>query len=207
MFNTEELYEKVGDLLLRRRGHRITRALLDKMMGRPGPIALQVMIDMHELEATVEQLQQETAELFPAILDAELAPMDGLLELLDALEQWEIPKGVCTSSRRPFAEKALSKFELTPRFDFVLTSDDVRRGKPAPDIYAAAASRWEVDPEEMMVLEDSQVGCEAAVSAGAFAIAVPGPHNANHQYPGAMHIAESLADPHIYSALQHGRAN
>lgn len=205
MFNTEELYEKVGDTLLRRRGHRISRQLLDRMMGRPGPVALQVMIDMHQLEATVEQLQAETTEIFPAILDAELAPMDGLFELLQTLEKMGLPKGVCTSSRRHFAERAMAKFNLLPRFDFILTSEDVAEGKPAPDIYLAAARHWGVPPGEVMVLEDSQIGCQAAVQAETFVVAVPGPHSVNHRYPGAKHIAQTLADPQIYAALRHGR--
>ena len=62
MFNTEELYQDVGAELLRRRGHAFTQELLDQMMGRPGRIALQCMIDRHGLDATVEQLQQLHSE-------------------------------------------------------------------------------------------------------------------------------------------------
>ena len=204
MFNTEELYERVGDTLLRRRGHRISRALLNKMMGRPGSVALQVMIDTHGLDATVEQLQQETAEVFPAILEAELAPMEGLLELLDELERRAIPKAVCTSSGRQFARQAMSKFELERRFDFILTGEDVNNGKPAPDIYQAAAAHWGVPAKALMVLEDSEIGCQAAVAAGAYAVAVPGPHNVDQQYPGAHYVADSLSDRQIYAALAAG---
>ena len=60
MFNTEELYEEVGGELLSRRGKQCTRELLDQMMGRPSRIALQIMIDFHQLDASVEQLQTDT---------------------------------------------------------------------------------------------------------------------------------------------------
>src|SRR5262245_22289269 len=93
MFNTEELYQEVGSELLRRRGYDFTQELLDQMMGRPSHIALQIMIDTHTLKATVEELLAETDEIFPDILRTRLAPMPGLLELLDALEQRKIPKG------------------------------------------------------------------------------------------------------------------
>src|SRR3982750_4267763 len=73
MFNTEDLYQEVGAELLRRRGHSFTQELLDQMMGRPSRVALQCMIDMHRLDATVELLQAETDELFPDILRARLA--------------------------------------------------------------------------------------------------------------------------------------
>ena len=162
MFNTEELYEEVGDVLLQRRGRRICRKLLDRMMGRPSPVALQAMIEFHALDASIEQLQRETAEVYPPILERGLRPMPGLLQLLDRLESACIPKAVCTSSRREFADKTLDVGGVSERFEFVLTADDVDQGKPAPDIYLAAAKHWGVEPQEMLVLEDSPIGCQAA---------------------------------------------
>ena len=202
MFNTEDLYVEVGSQILARRGKTFTRELLDQMMGRPTKVALQIMIDWHGLDATVEQLERETDELFPAVLDAKLAPMPGLLDLLDALQQAGIPKAVGTSSRRVFVESCLSRLGLQDRFQFVLTAEDVVHGKPDPEIYQTAAHRFGIACHQMMVLEDSQIGCQAAVAAGAFAVAVPGDHSRNHCFDGAALIADSLADPAIYRALQ-----
>src|SRR5215469_15231685 len=98
LFNTEELYQQVGSELLRRRGHEFGAELLHAMMGRPGRVALQMMIDYHNLGDTVETLAEESAEIFPAILDQRLAFMPGVPELLDALERSGIPKAVATSS-------------------------------------------------------------------------------------------------------------
>ena len=201
MFNTEELYTEVGGELLSRRGKTCTRELLDQMMGRPSRVALQIMIDFHRLDATIEQLQRETEEVFNTLLDEKLEVMPGLLPLLDALEQHAVPKGVATSSRRDFAEKVLTQFELRQRFAFMLCGDDVQEGKPHPEIYLAAAEKLNCPPEKMLVLEDSQNGCTAAVAAGAFAVAVPGVHSANHTYDGARFIARGLNDPRIYEAL------
>lgn len=201
MFNTEELYEEVGGELLRRRGKVCTRELLDQMMGRPGRVALQIMIDFHGLDATVEQLQAETDEIFGGLLAQRLEPMPGLMRLLEAMETHNLPKAIATSSRRHFAEKALAKFDLEPRFAFLLTSDDVQQGKPHPEVYLTTASRLNCQPREMLVLEDSQNGCAAAVAAGAFAVAVPGEQSANHTFDGAQLIADGLADPRIYAAL------
>jgi beta-phosphoglucomutase-like phosphatase (HAD superfamily) len=87
MFNTEELYVEVGTELLGRRGHKFTQELEDLMMGRPSRVALEIMIETHALDATVEQLLAETDEIFPGILEKRLAPMPGLVELLEALER------------------------------------------------------------------------------------------------------------------------
>lgn len=202
MLNTETLYTQVAEEILRRRGKSLSTDLLDRMMGRPGAISLQIMIDWHQLDATPEQLQEETREIFPAILDRGLEPMPGLLRLLDQLEKAGIPKAIATSSRRAFAEDVLGRFALLPRFQFVMTCEDVQRGKPDPEIYLTAANRLELSPPRVLVLEDSQNGCRAAVAAGTFTVAVPGDHSRNHDFTGARLIAESLADPRILQALK-----
>lgn len=201
MFNTEDLYQAVGGELLRRRGRVFTAELLDRIMGRPGAKALQIMIDFHGLDATVEQLLAETDEIFPPILDARLQMMPGLAELLTALEAAGVPKAIATSSRRGFVTNVLGRFELEPRFRFVLTAEDVVEGKPHPEIYQTASRRLGLTPAEVLVLEDSENGCRAAVRAGAIAVAVPGGHSLRHDFTGARFVAESLADSRLYALL------
>lgn len=201
MFNTEELYQDVGGEILRRRGHVFGSELLDRMMGRPGKVALQIMIDFHGLDATVDQLAQETDEIFPAILDARLAMMPGLAELLASLEAAKIPKAIATSSRRNFVTNVLGRFQLEPRFEFILSAEDVIHGKPNPEIYLTAAKRFGLRPEEVLVLEDSENGCRAAVAAGTIAVAVPGGHSLRHSFGGARLVAKSLADHELYRIL------
>lgn len=202
MFNTEELYQDVGSELLRRRGHEFTVELLNQMMGRPSSVALQIMIDWHGLKDTVEILASETDEIFAEILDHRLEPMPGMFELLLSLEHAGIPKAIATSSRRGFLEGVLSRFQLLPRFHFTLTAEDVVEGKPGPEIYLTAASRFGLSPREVMVLEDSQNGCRAATSAGCIAVAVPGGHSRTHDFTGAALIADTLRDRRIYELLE-----
>ena len=201
LFNTEELYQEVGSELLRRRGCEFGPELLHAIMGRPGRIALQMMIDYHELADTVEMLSAESEQIFPAILDARLELMPGAAELLAALERAGVPKAIGTSSGRRFVDRVLGRFDLAPRFQFILTSEDVVEGKPHPEIYQKAAAKFGLPPNEVCVLEDSQNGCRAAVAAGAVAVAVPGDHSQNHRFDGAALIAETLADPRIYELL------
>ena len=201
LFNTEELYQQVGSEVLRRRGHEFGPELLHAMMGRPGRVALQMMIDYHKLSDTVETLAQESAEIFPAILDERLAFMPGVPKLLAALERAGLPKAVATSSGRRFTTDVLGRFELEPRFQFLLTAEDVVEGKPHPEIYLKAAARFELEPSHVIVFEDSQNGCRAAAAAGAVVVAVPGDHSRHHDFTGAALIADTLADPRVYELL------
>lgn len=201
LFNTEELYQQVGSEVLRRRGHEFGPELLHAIMGRPGRIALQMMIDYHNLSDTVETLAQESAEIFPAILDERLAYMPGVPKLLAALERAGIPKAVATSSGRRFTTDVLGRFDLEPRFEFLLTAEDVVEGKPHPEIYLKAAERFAVSPERIVVFEDSQNGCRAASAAKTVVVAVPGGHSRHHDFAGATLIADTLADPRVYDVL------
>jgi HAD superfamily hydrolase (TIGR01509 family) len=202
MFNTEELYYEVGSEILRRRGYTFTPELLDQMMGRPSHIALQIMIDTHTLKATVAELLAETDEIFPGILRERLAPMPGLVELLAALEEHGIPKGIATSSRRSFVERVLGQFDFQPRFAPILTSEDITHGKPDPEIYLKAAHGLGVRPNEMLVLEDSQNGCRAALAAGTITVAVPSGHSHRHDFSGVALVADTLKDERIYGLLE-----
>jgi len=201
MFNTEELYEQVDTEVLARRGKPCEEALLDQMTGRKADVALQMMIDWHDLDDTIEQLSAEISALFAEVLPQRLAPMPGLMRLLDALEVAQIPKGIATSSGPAFVSDVLNRFQLQPRFSFVLTSEDIQHGKPAPDIYRLAAERHGLPTEQVMVLEDSLAGCQAAVAAGAYAVAVPHGRSLKFDFPGANLIADTLDDPRIGAAL------
>ena len=201
LVNTEELYQHVGSELLRRRGRTFEPDLLDAMMGRPQQVSLKIMIEWHGLADTIETLATETHEIFQSLLDTELRTMPGAVDLLDLLDAQGIARGVATSSGPAFAHDVLSRVGIRDRFAFVLTSADVIHGKPDPEIYQTAARRLAVDPGAMLVLEDSQAGCKAAVAAGAVAVAVPGGHSRRHDFTGARFIADSLADRRIEALL------
>lgn len=201
MFNTEDLYQQVGSEVLQRRGKEFTDDLINQMMGRQAHKALQLMIDWHDLDDTPDQLAAESMEIMFRLLPDQLEPMPGLLDLLSNLETANIPKAIATSSSRAFVERVLGLFDLGKRFSFVLTAEDIANGKPAPDVYLLAAEKHDVAPSQTMVLEDSQIGCQAAVAADTFAVAVPDGQSRQHSFEGVKLIADSLADERIYNAL------
>ena len=201
MFNTEDLFNITGREVLRRRGLLLTDELLSRMMGRRAHEAFAAMVEMHELKESVEELITESQEIFYALLSAQLAPMPGLFELLERIEQRRLPKGVATSSPRAYLEDILNRFDLLPRFDMTLTAEDVTHGKPHPEIYLAAAERLGVAAGEMIVLEDSEAGTRAAAAAGAIAVSVPNHHSRPHDFSAATHVVERLDDPLVLRLL------
>lgn len=201
MFNTEDLYQDVGNTVLARRGYSFTPELLNEMMGRQSNKALQIMIDWHNLSDTVEELTRESMEVMEGLLATRLAPMPGLLDLFAALEGANIPKAIATSSSRAFLDTVLNQSNLAGRFAFTVAGDEIEHGKPAPDIYLLAAEKHGCQPQEVLVLEDSQIGCRAAVAAENYAVAVPSGHSHTHKFPGAKFVADTLADDRILRVL------
>lgn len=201
MVNTEEIFNEVGREVLRRRDKEMTHELLSLMMGRRAPEAIGNMIEYHKLTDSVEALIEETRILFYDLIGERLAPMPGLFELLSHIEACGLPKAVATSSGRKYLEEILGKLDLMERFQTTLTAEDVTHGKPAPEIYLKAAERLGVSPDEMMVLEDSQAGTTAGVSAGAVVVSVPHEHSRQHDLSHATYIAARLDDPWVFERL------
>lgn len=205
MFNTEDLYDLAGQELLQRRGQKFTRELKLEMMGLPGVDAFAIMIDRCDLDDSVVQLQQETDEIFQSLVPEKIETMPGLRLLLDAIDSAGLPRAVATSSHRMFADRALGHFGLRDGFRFVLTAEDVVRGKPNPEIYLTAADKLGVQPESMLVLEDSVFGSRAAVAAGAFTVAVPTEYSRDQDYSHTNVVVDRLDSPNVLRWVKAGK--
>ncbi|MDA7541531.1 HAD family phosphatase [bacterium] len=201
MVNTEEIYDEVCEKLLAKRGSHFDLELKLKMMGRPGPVAIEIMKTERGISDSVEELQFEVETYFHEILPDKVDTLPGLIRLLDFVEEQNLPKCVATSSFRKHASAVLDHCGLHGRFEFVLTSEDVVNGKPAPEVYLLAAEKHSVHPEEMLVLEDSVLGSTAGVAAGAVVVAVPGSHSIDCDYSHVPRVADSLNDDLIYELL------
>jgi HAD superfamily hydrolase (TIGR01509 family) len=199
--NTEDLYGEVGQMMMARRGKRFTDAVRRGMTGRPAPEAYAVLIQAEGLAETWQELHRECAELLEELVPRRVAPMPGLLTLLDELDRLQLPRCIATSSPHSFAANALRHAGVDSRIDFIVTADDVARGKPAPDIYHLAASRMACDPGRLLVLEDSPIGAEAGVKAGCQVIAVPSPHVEDSTFEGIHRRVSRLDALEITRAL------
>ncbi len=199
--SSEDVYLRVGTETLRRRGRRFEDDLRHRMMGLPTMVALQTMIDFHGLEDDLTMLAEESEQTFWEMAGDDLLPMPGVTETFDRLDGVGLPRGVATSGARNYAERILTIIGVRDRLQFVITADDVVRGKPDPEPYLIAAEKHGVEPAEMIVFEDSANGCKAAVAAGAYVVAVPSPHTHHHDFTGAAFVAETLGDRRIAEVL------
>ena len=140
-------------------------------------------------------LDMPAADIERAIVDGvvERFGRDGAPDIPGAVEAVrriaaDRPVAIASSAHRSVIDAALAATGLGTTFPVIVSSDEVEHGKPAPDVYLAAAHRLDVDPASCLVVEDSFNGVRAAKAAGMTVVLVP-----NHSIPPAPGTAE-LAD-------------
>ncbi|MCB1890470.1 MAG: HAD family phosphatase [Rhodocyclaceae bacterium] len=122
----------------------------------------------------VAEHHEEFGRRYEAAIHAGAIPLKpGVLELLDLLDRLDLPRAVATSTRRNRALPKLDAVGLLKRMDGVVGGDEVPRGKPAPDIFQAAATLLETRTTACLVIEDSNAGVRGALAAGARVVMVP----------------------------------
>ena len=198
MLNTEDVFDISGRQLLQRRGMEMTDEIHHSMLGRRPHEAFQALKDLTGLADSIEDLMEETKQIFADVAEDRLEVMPGLLSLLDLIDGIGLPKAVATSSPRDYMENMLGRFDLLCRFPVTLTAEDVTHGKPHPEIYLTAAERLEVSAENMLVLEDSETGTRAAAASGAVTISVPNRHTISGDFTMAWRRVTALHAPEIH---------
>ena len=132
---------------------------------------------------TPQQVAEQVIAGMAAEYGQHLPLLPGAIDAVRSMSaRW--PLGVASSSPRSLIETVLSTADLGSAFAAVVSSEEVPRGKPAPDVYLAAAERLSVSPKACAAIEDSSNGLRSAAAAGLAVIAVPRP-----EYPPA---AEAL---------------
>ena len=102
-----------------------------------------------------------------------ISPKSGIPELLQCLSKEKIPLAVATSTPTEQAERSLKIAGIREPFDIIIGGDQVKKGKPDPEIFLKAARALGYRSEECLAVEDSAIGVEAAVAANMFTILVP----------------------------------
>ena len=159
--------------VLAERGVTLDQLTIDSILGLRIDATARTLIEKYHLADTVQALSEAKTEYQIAHLDGNVKPMPGLLELLDEIDRRGLKKAVASSGIRRYVEAVLRANGLLDRFSVIITGDQVTHGKPAPDVFLAAARALNVEPPHCLVLEDAPVGVQAAHAAGMLCLAVP----------------------------------
>jgi HAD superfamily hydrolase (TIGR01509 family) len=177
LVETEEVWDAVREQLVRQRGGRWVPEAQAAMMGMSSPEWSRYLAEELGVPMTPAAINREVVERISARYAAALPLHDGAVEVVEALaERW--PLGLASSSNRPVIDLVLELAGLAGCFRATVSSEEVARGKPAPDVYLEAAARLGVAPAACVAVEDSANGLRSAAAAGMRVVAVP-----NRAYP------------------------
>jgi beta-phosphoglucomutase len=122
--------------------------------------------------AEQQAFAEEKEALYRALAVGRLTPVKGLVRLLDRLDAHAVPVAIATSAPPDNVTHTLAELGLSSRLACIVRGDQVKRGKPFPDVFLAAAGRLGVAPADCVAFEDAPIGNIAARAAGMHTVAV-----------------------------------
>jgi HAD superfamily hydrolase (TIGR01509 family) len=177
LVDSEHIWDEVREELARERGGRWHERAQADMMGMSSPEWSRYMHEVIGLAESPAEIAEEVVRRMQARYADELPLIDGAVEAVRRLEG-SFRLGLASSSNRPLIDLVLEKSGLEQSFATTVSSEEVARGKPAPDVFLEAARRLDVAPERSAAVEDSANGIRAARAAGMRVLAIP-----NRRYP------------------------
>jgi len=172
ILDTEELWDEVREGLARERGGRWSERAQTDMMGMSSLEWSQYMHDVVGLTDRPEEINREVVQRMLDSYAHRLPLIHGAVAAVRRLAaRW--PLGLASSSNRELIDRALDVSGLASLFRATVSSEEVARGKPAPDVYFEAARRLDVEPRRCAAIEDSANGIRSAHAAGMRVIAIP----------------------------------
>jgi HAD superfamily hydrolase (TIGR01509 family) len=195
LIDSEQVWDEVRESYAGKNGGRWHADAQTDMMGMNSHEWSRYMHDEIGLRQSPEEISQQVADRVADVYRLKLPLLPGAVETVQRLaERW--PLGVASSSNRPVIDLVLELAGLTTCFAVTVSAEEVRHGKPQPDVYREAARQLAVAPARCAAIEDSQNGILSAASAGMLVIAIP-----NRRYPpspkalgAAALVLDSLSD-------------
>lgn len=177
LLETEQVWDAVRERLVGERGGRWHDGAQRAMMGMSSLEWSRYLHDELGLRESPEGISAEVVARMAASYRTHLPLLPGAVLAVERLAaRW--PLGLASSSNRELIDLALELAGLDRHFAATVSSEEVGRGKPAPDVYLEAARRLGVTPERAAAVEDSASGIGAALAAGMAVVAIP-----NREFP------------------------
>jgi HAD superfamily hydrolase (TIGR01509 family) len=177
LLDSEHLWDETREELARERGGRWHDRAQADMMGMSSPEWSRYMHERIGLVESPEEIAAEVVRRLEALYRDRLPLVPGARAAVERLAaHW--PLALASSSNRPVIDLALQQSGLAPFFRATVSSEEVERGKPAPDVYLEATRRIGVDPSRAAAIEDSRNGILSARAAGMRVVAIP-----NRRFP------------------------
>lgn len=166
MIDSESICIRAWEKTIENFGLTIKKEFFKDMIGSDANALRKKLDNILEKKFDFMEILQNQRKMASEIVNKEgIKRKKGILELLDYLDKNNIKKAVATSSFREKTERYLKITDLNGRFDYIICGDEVKKPKPAPDLYNNVCEYFNIKRETLIILEDSLNGLNAAKSA------------------------------------------
>ena len=174
LIQSEEVWDEVREAFVRERGGRYDAEVQRAMMGMSSTEWSRYLHETAGVPDEPDAINAEVVRRMLASYESHLPLIDGAVDTVRRLGR-EFTLGVASSSNRPLIDAVLRVAGIADCFSATVSSEEVARGKPAPDVYLEAARRLGIAPERCAAVEDSHGGIRSAKAAGMRVVAIPNP--------------------------------
>ena len=174
MFDTERISQECWETVGRGYGYTFTKDIFDAITGLDNRRMVEVFIAAYGEEFPFDDILREQRSLMWQRIKEEGVPLKaGLVECLEAGKKRQLKMAVASSSPLDMVLFYLRDAKVEDYFDYVLSGEEIKRGKPYPDVFLAVCQKLGVSPEKALVLEDSMNGLKAAAAGSIRSIWIP----------------------------------
>jgi HAD superfamily hydrolase (TIGR01509 family) len=202
LIDSEPLHANADNQLLVESGINVPLDYFDRFVGWTNKAMWEQIKKEYPLTLSYEELTGRQMMLKLKLLqEMHFEPVSGIPELLEALKRNHIPMAIASSSPRQFIEAVIDKIRIEKYFISWISGEEVMRSKPEPDIFLKAAELLKVNPQDCIVIEDSESGTIAAKRAGMKCIGYRNPNSGQQDLAEADLIVDAINKADILTLL------
>ena len=175
LVDSEQVWDGARRELVSDHGGRWTETATRDMMGMSSPEWSRYLSSELGVALPPEAINDDVVRRVQALYHKRLPVLPGAREAVERLAE-RFVLGLASSSNRPVIDLVLERLDVAERFAATVSSEEVARGKPAPDVYLEVARRLQREPSACAAVEDSENGIRSAYAAGMPVLAVPNSH-------------------------------
>ncbi len=188
LLDSEYTNVRSGELAFKELGVTLTDAEKKSIVGRhpeeyAQPILTKHNLDYDKLEELLDDRYYELLESTPIFEET--------IQLVKDIYARGIALALCTSSEKASTIKLLERMGIQDLFKVIVTHEDCSKHKPDPAPYLVTAQKLGVAPQDCLVIEDSEVGLQAALGAGMKCVIIYNTYTKGHDFSGAQQVVDS----------------
>ena len=200
---TEHTHIRAEKETMLKYGIKISEDELHEFTGTTAKHMFTELIRRYDLNTSFDEIFNEKEKIMFKLLETDVQPTKGVIELLWKLKGKKMKLGIGSSSHRRLITYVLKKLEIENLFEAVVGAEDITYGKPNPEIFLKCARMLGTDPAQCLVVEDAALGLQAARAAGMICLGYRNPHSGKQDLAKADFVTDDFTRLDIEKLVLH----